>query len=174
MSLVEVKEESFSLEISDISTLFKDHEDIYSTSFDLTKKSFRSMKEFKNLRGGYLVKIFIDKDLTGIFTVSYTDNKYAELGDLFRISNKLSRSIFSNALNRGCSSVLKLMNISGIYSFHNRYSTKLILDADFRQVETYRRNISFVFFNIVIFIERSASFYYLNCIYLFLFICINL
>ena len=150
MSLVEVKEESFSLEISDISTLFKDHEEIYSTTFDLTKKSFQSMKELKNLRGGYLVKIFIDKDLTGIFTVSYTDNKYAELGDLFRISNKLTRPIFSNALNRGCSSVLKLMNISGIYSFHNPYSTKLILDADFRQVETYRRNISFVFFNIVI------------------------
>ena len=150
MSLVEVKEESFSLEISDISTLFKDHEEIYSTTFDLTKKSFQSMKELKNLRGGYLVKIFIDKDLTGIFTVSYTDNKYAELGDLFRISNKLTRPIFSIALSRGCSSVLELMNISGIFSFHNRYSTKLILDADFYQVEAYRRNISLILFNIVI------------------------
>ena len=42
------------------------------------------------------------------------------------------------------------MNISGIYSFHNRYSTKLILEADFYQVEAYKRNISLILFNIVI------------------------
>ena len=150
MSLIEVKEESFSLEISDISTLFTEHEEIYSKTFNLTKRSFNSMKELKNLRGGYLVKILIGTDLTGIFTVSYTDSKYAELGDLFRISNKLTRPIFSIALSRGCSSVLELMDISGIYSFHNRYSTKLILDADFYQVEAYKRNISLILFNIVI------------------------
>ena len=150
MSLIEVKEESFSLEISDISTLFKDYEEIYSKTFNLTRRSFKSMKELKNLRGGYLVKILIDKDLTGFFTVSYTDSKYAELGDLFRISNKLTRPIFSIALSKGCSSVLELMNISGIYSFHNRYSTKLILEADFYQVEAYKRNISLILFNIVI------------------------
>lgn len=150
MSLIEVTEESFRLEISDISTLFTDHEVIYSETFNLSKESFNSIKELKILRGGYLIKILIGKNLTGFFTVSYTDSKYAELGDLFRISDELTRPLFSTALRKGCSSILELTSTSGIYSYHNRYSTKLITDANFYQVETYIRNVSLILFNIVI------------------------
>ena len=137
------------VELKDINHLYTTYADILKGTFNLTEKAFTKMHIFKKERGGSLIVIKGKKNLLGLFTLSFAENNFLELGDLMKINSDFPRETYAKAMESACNFAIKEYKQNGIYIYPNPYAINLEKMAGFKENSLYVRNVSFVFFNLI-------------------------
>ena len=141
-SVGKVKIKSF-----EISYLFSKHKLIYKKVFKLSEAKFNLKKKFKEMRGGLFFEITNDDGLISFFTLSNGINNFLEFGDVAKLNPNFLRKFFSETIDIVCRKAINLLKKDGIYSYPNKYSTDLLLLANFKIFANYKRNIYLTFLN---------------------------
>ena len=137
------------IEIRDISELFTVYGDVFRKTFNLTDNTFNRKYKFKKDRGGFLVVIEDKQNVLGLFTLSFAENNFLELGDLMKLDSAFPRETFAIAMKRACNFVVKQNKQNGIYIYPNPYAINLEKMAGFKENSLYVRSVSLVFFNFI-------------------------
>jgi hypothetical protein len=142
-SIGKVKIKSF-----DISYLFTKHKLIYKKIFKLNEEKFYFKKKFKEMRGGLFFEITNNEGLIAFFTLSNGVNNFLEFGDVIKVNPNFLRKFFSEIIDIACKKITNLLKKNGIYSYPNKYSTDLLLLANFKVFKNYKKNIYLTFLNL--------------------------
>lgn len=138
------------IELKDISELFTVYREIYLKTFNLTVESFNKIYKFKKERGGVLIVIRSQNNTLGLFTLSFAEDNFLELGDLMKLDKTFPRETYANAMKSACKYTIKQHKQDGIYIYPNPYAISLEKMAGFNENSLYVRNVSFVFFNFIL------------------------
>ena len=144
------------IELRDISELFTDYGDVFRTTFNLTDNAFNRIYKFKKDRGGFLVVIKDKKNVLGLFTLSFAEDNFLELGDLMKLDSTFPRETYAIAMERACNFVIKQNKQDGIYIYPNPYAINLEKMAGFKENSLYVRNVSLVFLNFIFLLPIQA------------------
>lgn len=139
-----------SLKESDISLLFTEYKESFRETFNLNQNQFSAIKKFKVERGGYLFLISNSKENLALFTISSGIYDFYELGDVMKLNMSLPRESFAKGLSLGSEFLLNKEGIDGIYAYPNKHAIALEIQAGYSKFCQYRRDISLIFFGIVI------------------------
>lgn len=137
------------IELRDISELFTGYGDVFRKTFSLNSNAFNRIYKFKAGRGGFLVVIKDKKNVLGLFTLSFAENNFLELGDIMKLDGAFPRETYAIAMKRACNFVVEKNKQDGIYGYPNPYAINLEKMAGFKENSLYVRNVSLVFFNLV-------------------------
>jgi len=145
-----LKNDEIEIEILKLNFFFHGFEELYIKTFSINQKQFYDLKKFKLLKGGFFIKVFCNKEISGFFTFVNSHKKYFELGDVFKVKFKFHRKDFSQSIRLVSDYLLKSNIADGFFGFPNSQVLDLTIEAGYKIQSYYKKEISIILLNFVI------------------------